>query len=182
MLPPVVESEIQSLLADLRGNLSEPLATRTRVFNDFARGKLVTLLAIGLSLRQAASALGVSHTAVRGELKRNPELLEQVNAARFQAQIEPLLVIIRESRRSWRAATWLVKYLQARIMLREGTPEEAAASSGESHYEHQRAIEIASERLERDREERRMQHLREETAKQFPKRKSRAKKTEGGAG
>ena len=47
-----------------------------------------------LTLRQAGSALGLSHNAVWKELKRNPELNDQVNAARFQAQIEPLLSVV----------------------------------------------------------------------------------------
>jgi len=68
---------------------------------------------IGLSIRQAAAAVGVSRTAVRLKIRRNPQLLAQVELARQHARLEPLLVIIRESKRSWRAASWLMKYLAA---------------------------------------------------------------------
>ncbi len=66
----------------------------------------------GLTPRQSAAALGLSHSAVWRELKKNETLAEEVNAARFQAQIEPLLVVLRESKRSWRAATWFINYLR----------------------------------------------------------------------
>jgi hypothetical protein len=127
---PGLEAEIDRLLAERGGNLSGRLS-RTRAFDDFARGRLVTLLGIGLSQRQAAAALGVSHTAVQGELARHPDLAEEVTAARFQAQIEPLLVILRESKRSWRAASWLVNYLSRQLAGREETPDEALARARE---------------------------------------------------
>jgi hypothetical protein len=122
---PDVAVEIQLLLGQLGVNLAEARVGRKHVFDDFLRGRLVSLLAMGLSLRQAGAALGMSHVAISKELKRNPELTEQVTAARFQAQIEPLLVILRESKRSWRAATWVVNYLQKQIREREETREEA---------------------------------------------------------
>ena len=130
-----VDSEMTRLLAELRGNQGRGAIGRKHVFDDYMRGRLVSLLAIGLSVRQAGAALGLSHEGVRKELKRNPELLEHVTAARFQAQLEPLLVIIRESRRSWRAATWLVKYLNDRIAAREETPDEARQRSREDEEE-----------------------------------------------
>jgi hypothetical protein len=128
--PQALEAAIDRFLTESSGNLNRP-PTRTRAFDDFARGRLVTLLGIGLSQRQAAAALGVSHTAVQAELARRPELLEEVTAARFQAQVEPLLVVLRESKRSWRAATWLLNYLSRQVATREETPDEAIARARE---------------------------------------------------
>lgn len=71
-------------------------------------------MAMGLSIRQAAAATSVSHTAVRLEMKRNPALMVQAELAREHARLEPLLVIIRESKRSWQAATWLLAHLDAK--------------------------------------------------------------------
>jgi hypothetical protein len=120
-----VAVDIQLILGQLGVNLETSRLGRKHVFDDFLRGRLVSLLAMGLSIRQAGAALGLSHNAVWKELKRNPELKEQVTAARFQAQIEPLLVILRESKRSWRAATWVVNFLQKQIREREETPDES---------------------------------------------------------
>jgi hypothetical protein len=97
------------------------------VFDDQAKGKMIALLALGLSIRQAASVLGVSHTTVGNALKADPALSNEINAARFHAQLQPLACVIRESRRSWKAATWLLKYLDAKIKYREETPEECDA-------------------------------------------------------
>ncbi|MBW8883267.1 MAG: hypothetical protein JF612_00525 [Planctomycetia bacterium] len=46
------------------------------------------------------------------------------NAARFQAQFQPLACVIREARRSWKAATWLLKYLDSKIVSHQETPDE----------------------------------------------------------
>jgi len=106
-----VEDEIARLRQHRRGNVEGAPNYASGAIDDFGRGRLVTLLAMGLSIRQAAAAVGVSHTAVRMEIKRNPALLAQVEVAREHARLEPLLVIIRASKRSWRAASWLMKYL-----------------------------------------------------------------------
>src|SRR5262245_62567197 len=77
-----------------------------------------------MGMRQAASVLGVSHTTVQNTLKAHPTLAEEITAARFQAQLQPLACVIREARRSWKAATWLLKYLDGKIASHEETPDE----------------------------------------------------------
>jgi hypothetical protein len=165
--PPDLEARIKAILDELGGNLLSAPPGRPRAFDDFLRGRLVSLLGIGLSVRQAAGALGLSHTCVQQELKRQPDLLEEVNAARFQAQVEPLLVIIRESRRSWRAATWLVKHLGQKLTGHEETPDEERQRTREEaveegqwqreQYDKARKVNRARARQERieDEEERR---------------------------
>ena len=98
---------------------------RPAAFDDHAKGKLVALLALGLSLRQAASVLGVCHATIRNTLQADPALVEEITAAKFSAQVQPLACVVRESRRSWKAATWLLKYLDGKIGGHEETPEEA---------------------------------------------------------
>ena len=80
-----------------------------------------------MSMRQAAAVLGVSHTTVQKTLKADPALAEEITASRFQAQLQPLACVIREARRSWKAATWLLKYLDAKIASHEETPDERRA-------------------------------------------------------
>ena len=69
----------------------------------------------------------------------------------FQGQIEPLLVILRESKRSWRAATWLVKYLDQHIQKRQETPEERRERNAAEGYELRRAKDLREERLRSER-------------------------------
>lgn len=104
--------------------LSRPRRGRPAAFDEHNKGKLVALLSLGMSLRQAAAVLGVSHGTIRNTLQADPALAEEINAARFQAQLQPLACVIREARRSWKAATWLLKYLDAKIASHEETPDE----------------------------------------------------------
>jgi hypothetical protein len=97
---------------------------RPAALDEQGKGRLIALLSVGMSMRQAAAVLGVSHTTVQKTLKAEPALAEEITAARFQAQLQPLACIIRESRRSWKAATWLLKYLDAKIAGHEETPDE----------------------------------------------------------
>ena len=97
---------------------------RPRAFDEHAKGQLAALLSVGMSMRQAASLLGVSHTTIQNTLKADPALTDEITAARFQAQLHPLACIIREARRSWKAATWLLKYLDQKLATHEETPDE----------------------------------------------------------
>jgi lambda repressor-like predicted transcriptional regulator len=97
---------------------------RPRALDDQAKGQLIALLSVGMSMRQAAAVLGVSHTTIQNVLKADPALGESITAARFQAQLQPLACVIREARRSWKAATWLLKYLDGKIASHEETPDE----------------------------------------------------------
>jgi hypothetical protein len=78
-------------------------------------------------MRQAASVLGVSHTTIQKTLKADPSLADEIATSRFQAQLQPLACVIREARRSWKAATWLLKYLDSKIATHEETPDERRA-------------------------------------------------------
>jgi Helix-turn-helix domain of resolvase len=97
---------------------------RPPALDDQAKGQLIALLSVGMSIRQAAAILGVSHTTLQKALKADPSLNESITAARFQAQLQPLACVIREARRSWKAATWLLKYLDQKIASHEETPDE----------------------------------------------------------
>jgi hypothetical protein len=98
---------------------NRPRRGRKPALDELGKGKLVALLGLGLSLRQAATCLGVSHTTVSNLLQAEPRLAEAAEASHFEAQIEPLVCIIRPSKKSWRAATWLMKYLDAKQAQRE---------------------------------------------------------------
>src|SRR5207237_1601013 len=122
------DTESADPLEDLLARaLSRPRRGRPAAFDEHNKGKLVALLSLGMSLRQAAAVLGVSHGTIRNTLKADPALAEEITASRFQAQLQPLACVIREARRSWKAATWLLKYLDAKIASHEETPEERRA-------------------------------------------------------
>lgn len=118
-------AQAQSLACTRRG--------RRESLDERGKGQLLGLLAVGLSLRQAAAVLGVSHTTLRRTLAAHAELADEINAARSRAALEPLACVIRESKRSWRAATWLLKYLDTRLKSRDETSDEWDRRMEEEH-------------------------------------------------
>ena len=127
-------AQAQSLAVSRRG--------RRQSLDERGKGQLMGLLAVGLSLRQAAAVLGVSHTTLRRTLAASAELSDEINAARSRAALEPLACVIRESKRSWRAATWLLKYLDGKLKDRDYTPDETDRRLEEEHEAFKRANKI----------------------------------------
>ena len=125
--PPAATDAADPLEELLARALSRPRRGRPAAFDERNKGQLVALLSLGMSLRQAAAVLGVSHTTIRNTLQADATLAEEITAARFQAQLQPLACVIREARRSWKAATWLLKYLDYKIATHEETPDERRA-------------------------------------------------------
>jgi hypothetical protein len=103
---------------------------RPSLIDDVAKGRVLGLMAYGLSFRQAAAQLGVHHQTLLNLLKRDPELAQQVAEARLHAISQPLLTIVKASRTNWRAAAWLARFLEERrIRDVETTPEERAVEA-----------------------------------------------------
>ena len=82
-------------------------------------------MSYGLSFRQAAAQLGVHHQTLLNTLKRDEEFAQQVAEARLDAISQPLLTVVHASRKNWRAAAWLARFLEERrVRTLETTPEE----------------------------------------------------------
>jgi hypothetical protein len=98
---------------------------RPPVLDDLLKGRLLSLMAVGLSFRQAAAQVGVHHQTLLGTLKRDEEFAQQIAEARLDAISQPLLTVVQAARKNWRAAAWLTKYLtERRASSYETTPEE----------------------------------------------------------
>ena len=98
---------------------------RPPALDDMAKGRLLGLMAYGLSFRQAAAQLGVHHQTLLNAMKRDEQFAQQVAEARLDAISQPLLTVVKASRTSWRAAAWLANYLnERRLSTYETTPEE----------------------------------------------------------
>jgi hypothetical protein len=98
---------------------------RPPLLDDVAKGRLLGLIAYGLSFRQAAAQLGIHHGTILNMLKRDEQFGQQVAEAQLDALSQPLITVVRASRKSWRAAAWLAKFLDDRQRrMPESTPEE----------------------------------------------------------
>lgn len=87
---------------------------RPTVVDDQLKGKMVILLATGLSLRQTAAFLGITHPTVSAAIAGDKELAADIASARVRAELHPLAHVIREGGRSWKTAAWLLEYLERR--------------------------------------------------------------------
>ena len=103
---------------------------RPLALDDMAKGRLLGLMSYGLSFRQAAAQLGVHHQTLLNLLKRDEAFAQQVGEARLDAISQPLLTVVHASRKNWRAAAWLAKFLDdRRVRTYETTPEERELAS-----------------------------------------------------
>jgi len=116
---------IQHLAAAQRelGQIGE----RPRVMTDLELTAVVSGVATGLSLRQCAALLGRSPGTLTRRMQRDEAFAARIEGARDAAVVEPLINVARAARKSWRAAAWLVKYLDSkqRPAAEDGEAEEA---------------------------------------------------------
>ena len=97
-------------------------AGRPSVVDEDMKYTMLELLGIGLSLRMTAAHVGVSHQTVANVLEKDPAFAEEVRRTRQNAKVYPLNCILRECGRSWRAAAWLMEFLERKERLeRAGT-------------------------------------------------------------
>jgi len=88
---------------------------RKRALDAFTRGRVCELLGLGLSQRHVAAYVGVGRATLQREIDRDKEFARAVKRCRQLAFIQPLLVIVREAKTNWRAATWLMKFLREQL-------------------------------------------------------------------
>jgi hypothetical protein len=100
---------------------------RPPLLDERAKGRVLGLMAYGLSLRQAAAQLGIHHTTLLAAMKRDEEFAGQASEARLDAMAQPLITIVQASRRSWRAAAWLARFLEDRAARQAGASSAAGA-------------------------------------------------------
>jgi hypothetical protein len=104
---------------------------RPLALDEQSQGRLLGLMAFGLSFRQAAAQLGVHHQTILNTMKRDAEFAQQVAESRLDAISQPLLTVVRASRTNWRAAAWLARFLEERrVHSYENTPEEREIERG----------------------------------------------------
>ena len=123
-------AEQRALIAEgvamlVRGARAQRRGGRPTVIDAELKAKVAALMGAGLSMRQAAAFLGISHPTISKAIQEDPELKEEVELARTRATLHPLACILRESGKNWKAAVWLLEHLRSVAYL-EKTPLEKA--------------------------------------------------------
>ncbi len=112
----------------VRGARAQRRGGRPTIIDAELKAKITALMSAGLSMRQSAAFLGITHPTIAKAVMNDPELREEVAQARTRATLHPLACILRESGRNWKAAVWLLDHLST-IKYHERTPLEKAEDS-----------------------------------------------------
>lgn len=116
---------------------------RPTVFSPELRERIEMLLSVGMSRRQASAYVGIDPTTLVKAAARDPEFAVSLRIAEEQASVNPLLTIISESRKNWRAAAWLLNH-------RKGWPvDRAPKTEEEKELEHQEQLREDARSAER---------------------------------
>jgi hypothetical protein len=76
--------------------------------DDDKRSTICSLVASGVSLRQAANYIGCAPISIRREMQRNAEFRANLAKARSEARMHPLETLRQAAKTSWRAAlAWM---------------------------------------------------------------------------
>jgi len=82
--------------------------------------RVVACVSCGLSLRQTACIVGRHAGTLSRRIQRDEDFAAKIEWARAIAQAEPLAQIARAAKTSWRAAAWLVEYLDRKREVGSG--------------------------------------------------------------
>jgi hypothetical protein len=119
VVPAIVYSEISDA-PPASGDAATVAAVATaagplrRPLTDADIAKALVYVECGLSLRGAAAEIGRHHSTLLKRIKSDSAVADAFRAAQQKARNSPLAQIREASKTSWRAAAWLVKYLDAR--------------------------------------------------------------------
>ena len=96
-----------------------PTERKRRGLTSEEKERVGLLMAYGYSLRQAAAQIKRAHTTVSRQLMKDPDFGAQVERYRSYAESHALGEVVKASKKSWRAAAWLLSYLQRRDQLEQ---------------------------------------------------------------
>jgi hypothetical protein len=117
---------LAELIPELPGLVPMGRGGRPTVMTPAIKEQLCLLLSLGLSRRQAAAYLDISHTTIGRLAESDPDFARGLERAEDLKVAEALLFVAAESRRNWRAAAWLIE--RAPKLRAPKTPEERAAA------------------------------------------------------
>lgn len=109
-----------------------PANGRPKSLDAEAKKGICALIAQGFSLKQAATYFACHRDTIRNERRRDPHFDANLRRALEMADIQPLDLIHRAAKTSWRAAAWLVEF-RRRVKkevreAREARKQKAASS------------------------------------------------------
>jgi hypothetical protein len=154
---PPLPAAVKELIPEIQRPVPMCRRGRPTVMTPAIKEQLCLLLSLGLSRRQAAAYLDISHTTIANLAARDPDFARGLERAEDLKVAEALVFVAAESRRNWRAAAWLID--RAPKIRAPKTPEERAAAQALrlEKIKHKSECKVLEEALSEDREEARKQ-------------------------
>ncbi len=110
-----MEQEVPVKRTPRHEELPEPPVKKNRTpLTQDEKDRVVVLVSYGHSLRQAAAHIGRTHVTLSRHLKKDKAFAEKVERYRRYAESDAMREVVAASRKSWRAAAWLLEYLGRR--------------------------------------------------------------------
>jgi hypothetical protein len=73
------------------------------------------MISLGMSRRRVAACIGCHHATISRTAARDPDFDAQLRAAELACESDPLAIITKASRKTWRAAAWLLERTRPQI-------------------------------------------------------------------
>ena len=126
-----VEPDEPRVVTPRHQELPEPPPNKNRKpLTQDEKDRVVVMVSYGHSLRQAAAQIGRTHSTLSRNLKKDKAFAEKVERYRRYAESDAMREVVAASRKSWRAAAWLLEYLarreRAHVDSEEKKPKESA--------------------------------------------------------
>lgn len=103
-------SEVYTELLDAIPPPAPLRSGRPPVLTSALMEQLCLLLSVGLSRRQAAAYLDIDHSTISHAAARDEDFARQLQRTEELAAVQPVMVLLGQSRTNWRAAAWLMDY------------------------------------------------------------------------
>jgi hypothetical protein len=97
-----------SQLSTFNSQLSNPMSGQPKALDDAKQATVCSLVAAGISLRQAAYFVDCDPKSIRRQAARNDDFRRQLEKAKSEASIQPLQTLRQAAKDDWRAAlSWM---------------------------------------------------------------------------
>jgi hypothetical protein len=123
-----------ALAGDTGARLADESAVKARLTAE-ELARFLTYVECGYSLRQAAAAIGRAHTTLLRLRNRCRAFARELRQRQELAREQPLRHLRESSQRSWRAAAWLLNYLDAQQRPPRRRPRKTGANASVKSHE-----------------------------------------------
>lgn len=108
-----------------------PRTGRPRAIDEHKRTAICAVVSNGGSLEEAAQLLGCAVSTIHREKRRNEQFRKELDEAQVNATLTPYRRMNAASRRSWRAAAWMIDQNRPKSRVEDAPPPSLSSPADE---------------------------------------------------